>query len=1173
MLFVTANSLLFGLLMAHDAKADDVTSQTQLWPSFSDDDYDGWVLSHCTATKENDDDMIGYTISSTLGTGQTVTDSGKRAWTMVCPEYYQEVACSELDGYDQFWVVGNYVDDPASMNFAKSLAAPKKNDSGGSCGTLLPPNGGKYTVDYTNSGGTGYALYSERANGTLTSFGIVGYYQGLGVYQLGSRLGDFKSPTGKNYLENQYGLPSDYPSTGNVGRVPSPNVCLYVPKADQDAMNGYEDTSPWYTVGALTPINELSEVAALNNKSNRCQVPTKFYDGSTVDSRNAWRKLVIVSSKCQDTYDFNKDAETSYQYEACLWGAGYKLEPASGQSFNDSFNAIKNGLLGLPTTQTKNPVKFDRVDYKTGKTETVQAYVVSGSQTIDNDTCYKNDVPWLNVPRGGYTPPPVWGSTLRESLNPSSLENSLQEAATGTSTVSYQVSQTAIDLINACGAGKDAASGVTTAQINKVDVSGNDSGTASTCAIDGIGWIICPVVTALSNAADGMYGILEGFLNIQPTMFNSDSAAHKAYNQFLPLANIVLAILFLVMIYAAAVGGGVGGGSESKSLLSNYNVKKILPRLLVFAVLMNISWYICAAAVDLSNILGSSLRGMFDSIAQSSGIAPQTNWSTGNASFSFATIAGYLLAGTAIIAGVVLFAGAGILLTIVLAVIVALLMMLLILIVRQAGVVILVVIAPLAFAMAMLPNTKKVFDKWWKAFYSLLLIYPMIGLVFGASMLAGVIITGQSNSGPGSSFQDFLLQIAGAACSVLPLFAVPFVLKGSLKGLGAIGNAIGGFAGGRMGAAGNRVKKNAQERYQGSIGRGLGNQAINWAKDRKGPVGYIARGSGRRAARGKLAEARKATMGSKTAMLGESGGFLAEQMALESEQKGIEEEATLKAAAEVVRRNPSDARAAAQYSQLKEQAVGNRQQFVTAHWVKDVNGNKHYLRNSELNEILDNGGLLGKDKNGNDRTVLGVDGKTVAAFGNDTDRKYGGMDELTMRAMEKQLAEHGSENEVDDATIRTYNLQSRLQDTALASAAQDISGAVGEYIVQSPKKSFAVGGKRVAEMKAGAGDGTGAYMTKEDMLASAIGDGVKVNDTIGMGHSYLQNAADNVNNLRAKIVAAPGGSFGGHTADELKAQAKTFVDALRSDPTKMSTQTSTVGGKNYVEAMEKLAGY
>lgn len=128
----------------------------------------------------------------------------------------------------------------------------------------------------------------------------------------------------------------------------------------------------------------------------------------------------------------------------------------------------------------------------------------------------------------------------------------------------------------------------------------------STCNVGfGVGWMICPLVLALSKTADGFNGILNGFFTIDDTSGNgiNGQVVHNSINAFTTIADLVLVIVFLIIIYSEATGNGFGS-------LSNYSVKNTLPRLIIFAIVINLSFYICVAAIDLSNIVGSSIPNL-----------------------------------------------------------------------------------------------------------------------------------------------------------------------------------------------------------------------------------------------------------------------------------------------------------------------------------------------------------------------------------------------------------------------------------------------------------------------------------------------------------------------------------------------------------------------------------
>ena len=129
-----------------------------------------------------------------------------------------------------------------------------------------------------------------------------------------------------------------------------------------------------------------------------------------------------------------------------------------------------------------------------------------------------------------------------------------------------------------------------------------DSSNTSDCNVSsGMGWIVCPVANLMAGIVDETYKLMNGLFVVPIGSFTGtgDGSIYSIYaNNMLPLANIILVIVFLVIIYSEATGNGFG-------TMSNYSVKKTLPKLIVFAILINVSFYICVAAVDISNIVGS----------------------------------------------------------------------------------------------------------------------------------------------------------------------------------------------------------------------------------------------------------------------------------------------------------------------------------------------------------------------------------------------------------------------------------------------------------------------------------------------------------------------------------------------------------------------------------------
>lgn len=338
-------------------------------------------------------------------------------------------------------------------------------------------------------------------------------------------------------------------------------------------------------------------------------------------------------------------------------------------------------------------------------------------------------------------------------------------------------------------AGKDCATinngdpyllSATTGKVTEPVGEGEDEADKSSCRVEGVGWIVCPVITFIAKISDGAFEVIEQMLELNVKLLDTNSGTFSAWSAFRNVANIAFAIVFLIIIYSQLTGVGV----------SNYGIKKTLPRLVVTVILVNVSFYMCQLAVDITQIIGASLRNFLSSI-------PVSGAST--VPISFGQVANDILTGTGIAVlavGTVAVAATAIALgvatPVLLAILVAVLMTVIILMARQAAIVILIALAPLAFVAYLLPNTESWFKKWYKMFFALLLLYPIIALLFGGGELAAKILANVATEAPAA--EKFTLSIMSIGVSAIPLIFVPTLLKGALNSMGSIGGKLSGFA-------------------------------------------------------------------------------------------------------------------------------------------------------------------------------------------------------------------------------------------------------------------------------------------------------------------------------------------------------------------------------------------
>lgn len=380
-----------------------------------------------------------------------------------------------------------------------------------------------------------------------------------------------------------------------------------------------------------------------------------------------------------------------------------------------------------------------------------------------------------------------------------------------------------------------------------------NSGTSAptTCAIEKIGWILCPVIEWGGKIGDGAFNMLaKFFLQTEPELLSSDSTngTKIAWELARNLANIMFIIAFLTIILSQVTGRGI----------DNYGIKRMLPRLIIAAVAVNVSYYICQLMVDLSNIAGWEIESFLVQTAHqvSSYVAMpiQTSIDNQTSSGNLGTLATIAIAVMAL--GVVVYLLPA-LFSIIMVIAVTCMTIVVILLLRKAIIVLLVVVSPIAFVMYLLPNTEKLYNKWLKMFGQLLMVFPIVSLLFGGGQLASAIIlvagshgntpctstqtencsvytdsskqciqlpriadasgtiasqqdTGAkvANCGPNST--PFLLGLVASGIAVVPLLAVWSVLKGALSAAGAIGGMVQNVSKPAIGWASKRRKEDME---------------------------------------------------------------------------------------------------------------------------------------------------------------------------------------------------------------------------------------------------------------------------------------------------------------------------------------------------------------------------
>ena len=299
----------------------------------------------------------------------------------------------------------------------------------------------------------------------------------------------------------------------------------------------------------------------------------------------------------------------------------------------------------------------------------------------------------------------------------------------------------------------------------------SENSTSTSCDVQGIGWFICPVSNWLADGIDYMYSALQEFLKTKPLeTTNQNSGIYLAWVIMRNISNVAFIVAFLVIIYSQLTSVGI----------SNYGVKKMIPRLVIAAVLVNLSFTICAILLDLSNIAGYAFQDAFMGIKNTISTVGE-NTST----WTWSEVISTALSNGALAVGAVAFTTELLPMLVPAATLagLTLLLILLIMAARQALIIILIIISPLAFVCYLLPGTEKWFKKWRDSFLTMLVFFPAFSVVFGGAQLAGILII-QNATGPNGA----IMHVLGMLVQIIPLAITPLIMKFS-------GGVLGKFAG------------------------------------------------------------------------------------------------------------------------------------------------------------------------------------------------------------------------------------------------------------------------------------------------------------------------------------------------------------------------------------------
>ncbi|HUC20201.1 MAG TPA: hypothetical protein VMR98_01760 [Candidatus Polarisedimenticolaceae bacterium] len=315
---------------------------------------------------------------------------------------------------------------------------------------------------------------------------------------------------------------------------------------------------------------------------------------------------------------------------------------------------------------------------------------------------------------------------------------------------------------------------------------GVDQDAASQCPKSalGLGWIICPFIGLVNDLfASTFQKFIVGLMHIDPLDTSDQSAnLYLVWKNIRDLANVLFLLIFMIIVLANTMSFDIQA----------YTLKKMIPKLVAAAVLVQFSFIISAVLIDVFNIIGGGLGDLLSNLANIPG--DQGGSFLENLFGTVFSALSLVLGGVLGVIAVKSFGGnivIGFVIVIALTAFFAFISLVFTLMFRKMIIVMLILMSPLAFAALVLPSTEKMFKVWMKTFIQILMMYPMIVFLFSS---ATVLQQALGSTGNDVNPSVGIPELMAAIMPIIVCFMVPYTFKAGGKLMSAGAGAIGGLS-------------------------------------------------------------------------------------------------------------------------------------------------------------------------------------------------------------------------------------------------------------------------------------------------------------------------------------------------------------------------------------------
>jgi hypothetical protein len=317
-----------------------------------------------------------------------------------------------------------------------------------------------------------------------------------------------------------------------------------------------------------------------------------------------------------------------------------------------------------------------------------------------------------------------------------------------------------------------------------------------------LGPALCAVIQGLDSGLNALYGLAIDYLQFglykpsdsgQGGLRTAQYASVKGSWQIVArLSSSLLVVLFLIMIIAQA----------TSNLIEPYVVKQLLWRIVLAFILINLSWFLFSAILEIFNIIAAGIRGIILSpVDNQNMVAIATPGLTHNN-----LLDGILLGGGTAAAGATLLAMFGgklggfkgviswifyLLAPIVVGAFITLMIGFAIIVLRQGLIIFLAITSPFAVLLWVSPGTQKQFNQWKDLAWVCFVFYPAFQAFIAIGALLAYLLSATNKDASNGSWITFFICFV---CLIGPYLGILKLIQFLGGALHVVASALNGHA-------------------------------------------------------------------------------------------------------------------------------------------------------------------------------------------------------------------------------------------------------------------------------------------------------------------------------------------------------------------------------------------